>query len=379
MSNLPFQISGNKQWLPPLSLDMGIALLFEIDESCKEAHMWDRRPWGRDGAQNEIEAAENLDKSRSDENHLEETSAQLESDEEFHGNADETIPSDQAHSLEAQNGNNLNLIEHIDRSIDESPHETGHPVEDQIENEVYSSDPTDNRDVVETTADLYADITAKRLPQIFDTPSRKSSSESIPRGRRAKSKKNSKKYAEQDEEDRLLMMQLLGSQKGPQPKGKKEKAAFAKKQELEAKKIKEDERRRNSQKASDSAPRTANNDDRKFGEKVIPTDVDMNLLAIDRFIGNPNAGDILLHVIPVCAPWMTLKKYKYKIKLVPGAMKRGKAAKSATSIFSTMATEAEQADSPVPDLIKAVPEPEWIMAMLPKVKVVGSDQKRGKK
>jgi len=46
-----------------------------------------------------------------------------------------------------------------------------------------------------------------------------------------------------------------------------------------------------------------------------------------KLTGNPHPNDILLFAVPVCAPYTSLlSNYKYRVKLTPGAMKKGKAA-----------------------------------------------------
>ena len=37
---------------------------------------------------------------------------------------------------------------------------------------------------------------------------------------------------------------------------------------------------------------------------------------------------------PVCAPYMSLRKYKYVVKLTPGVQKKGKAGKACVEIFN---------------------------------------------
>lgn len=46
------------------------------------------------------------------------------------------------------------------------------------------------------------------------------------------------------------------------------------------------------------------------------------------FIAAPKSGDIISDAVPVCAPWSALTRYKYKVKLIPGSTKKGKAARS---------------------------------------------------
>lgn len=47
----------------------------------------------------------------------------------------------------------------------------------------------------------------------------------------------------------------------------------------------------------------------------------------------PLPEDTLLFVTPVCAPYSTMQKFKFKVKITPGTGKRGKAAKAALALF----------------------------------------------
>lgn len=43
--------------------------------------------------------------------------------------------------------------------------------------------------------------------------------------------------------------------------------------------------------------------------------------------------DSLVYVVAVCAPYSSMQKFKYKVKITPGTGKRGKAAKMALQLF----------------------------------------------
>lgn len=43
-----------------------------------------------------------------------------------------------------------------------------------------------------------------------------------------------------------------------------------------------------------------------------------------RFTPNPGEADKIAHAIPVAAPWITVKDYKYKVRIVPGVEKKSK-------------------------------------------------------
>ena len=56
---------------------------------------------------------------------------------------------------------------------------------------------------------------------------------------------------------------------------------------------------------------------------ILPEDVDVN--EIDKLTGIPKHNDIILGVVPMCAPYQSITTYKYKVKIQPGTLKRGRA------------------------------------------------------
>jgi len=60
-----------------------------------------------------------------------------------------------------------------------------------------------------------------------------------------------------------------------------------------------------------------------------------NLSELDLFTGCPHPDDVLEYALPVCAPYQTLAKYKYKVKLVPGTLKKGKALKQVLGVVQS--------------------------------------------
>ena len=61
--------------------------------------------------------------------------------------------------------------------------------------------------------------------------------------------------------------------------------------------------------------------------ELLPDAELQRLREIDALTGVPRAGDVLLHALPVCAPYSVLQGYKYKLKIIPGTQRKGKAAK----------------------------------------------------
>ncbi|TPX37091.1 hypothetical protein SmJEL517_g00927 [Synchytrium microbalum] len=271
------------------------------------------------------------------------------------------------------------------------------------------------------------------------------------RGKKAKLKKQKAKYGGQDEEEKQLALEILGSAKGPQPKGKKEKELAKQKvppsssnnaldqkafagssvsksldqttpdpatnltSPLSASERKESIKRPQLivadndsmqtpksksevvlPKDDDNSDSGSSNSDNEASEAIEPveqqTDTqvhaggdgdsviavpeedeqgeeDLSMNFLDSLTGQPHEEDTLLFAIPVCAPFSALNRYKYKVKLVPGSLKKGKAAKQALDAFIKVATAV-----PERDLMKRIPGPESIQTMMGKVKLMGIDE-----
>jgi hypothetical protein len=69
--------------------------------------------------------------------------------------------------------------------------------------------------------------------------------------------------------------------------------------------------------------------------ELLPDAELLRLREIDALTGVPKQGDILLHALPVCAPYSVLQGYKHKLKITPGSQRKGKAAKQASKLFSS--------------------------------------------
>ncbi|KAH9611511.1 hypothetical protein KSS87_020491 [Heliosperma pusillum] len=103
---------------------------------------------------------------------------------------------------------------------------------------------------------------------------------------------------------------------------------------------------------------------------------------VDYLTGIPYSNDILLYAVPVCGPYNALKSYKYRVKIVPGTAKKGKAAKTAMGLFNHMPS----ASSREKELMKACTDPELVAAMIGNSKITSAGltrlkqkQKKGKK
>uniref|UniRef100_A0A3Q1IA35 Ribosome quality control complex subunit NEMF n=1 Tax=Anabas testudineus TaxID=64144 RepID=A0A3Q1IA35_ANATE len=155
----------------------------------------------------------------------------------------------------------------------------------------------------------------------------------------------SKKYKDQDEEDRELMMQLLGS--AGSTKDEKEKGKKGKKGKGKDEPVRKQPPQKQPQKPAARKPEPE-------AENLLTS-----------LTGQPHAEDVLLFAVPVCAPYTALSNYKHKVKLTPGSQKKGKAAR--TAVFSFM--KAKEASTREKDLFRSVKDTDLSRNMPGKVKV----------
>ncbi|EMD93001.1 hypothetical protein COCC4DRAFT_196848 [Bipolaris maydis ATCC 48331] len=179
----------------------------------------------------------------------------------------------------------------------------------------------------------------------------------LPRGKRAKAKKQAAKYAAQDEEDRELAMRLLGSKTGQQAaeaaaqeKRQKEEQAQADKQRRREQHLRAQAAGKAAEEARLRALENAEDDDE--GDEVLKT----NLQNLDAFTGRPLPNDELISAIPVCAPWSALSTYKYKAKMQPGSTKRGKAVKEVLAIWDNAGKDTKIVDKNSQDVERIWPK-----------------------
>jgi hypothetical protein len=91
---------------------------------------------------------------------------------------------------------------------------------------------------------------------------------------------------------------------------------------------------------------------------------------LSKLTGKPHVDDLILGAIPVCAPYQSLSQYTYRIKLTPGSMKRGKAAKQCVEIFLADDNSKSITDhARYKAVIKKVADNEWLQTICSDVKI----------
>ncbi|TSW08327.1 Nuclear export mediator factor NEMF [Bagarius yarrelli] len=194
----------------------------------------------------------------------------------------------------------------------------------------------------------------------------------LKRGQKNKLKKIKDKYKDQDEEDRELMMKLLGSA-----------GSYKEEKDKKGKKGKEEPRKQSPQKPSVPVhvvkkakdPGTGASQEGQYSTEHDDKDADdvdqenpgaeeyENFL--DCLTGQPHPDDVLLFAVPVCAPYTALSNYKHKVKLTPGTQKKGKAARTAVVNFM----HAKETSAREKDLFRSVKDTDLSRNMPGKVKV----------
>ncbi|XP_078035178.1 nuclear export mediator factor NEMF homolog Clbn [Augochlora pura] len=363
-----FMIRGKKNYLPPCQLIMGLGFLFRLEESSMERHKDERRVKVLDDESDHAESTIEEDKEieligdsdeedqaeeKNDLNPIQEESKEDLDTEETNINentSDEDENTSQFPDTQIKidiSGPKMRL--HIDKNETRTS-------ENNDENVIYLGD---NKPIVINTANIEKNSNKNKQRQLPQHENKKPEMETkkndqvtLKRGQKGRLKKMKEKYKDQDEEDRRLSMQVLQSagvakedkrkskNKDPSgPKQQKKKKGMARPPLLQNLQI-------------------MDNDEEDTGPGP---EVDM----LDQLTGKPVPEDELLFAVPVVAPYNMLLNYKFKVKLTPGTGKRGKAAKTALSVF----LKDREITSREKDLLKAVKE-ETIARNIPgKVKI----------
>jgi len=91
---------------------------------------------------------------------------------------------------------------------------------------------------------------------------------------------------------------------------------------------------------------------------------------LSKFSGKPDPDDVLLYAIPCIAPYHSLSSYKYRVKLTPGSLKRGKASKQCLELLFRQSTNNSVDDvKRNKELMKQITDNELVQAMIGNVKL----------
>ncbi|XP_061394100.1 ribosome quality control complex subunit NEMF homolog [Musca vetustissima] len=358
-----FMIRGKKNFLPSCHLIMGLTLLFKLEDSFIEKHRGERK----------VRTFE--EEREHGEHHITTENEKLEDVEEVEVELEEEDESSHSEFPDIQV-----KVEHDTGRITINNEEKTNVNEEKNRKEQATS--KEQKDE-EEEATIIAAVPSRKKQQMNakkrkEEKERKTQQQQIQtqssetadnrnnqakRGQKGKLKKIKSKYKDQDEEERQLRMEILKSAgkktNAPSSDPKLEECALA----LKNAKPK--------QQNFEPKPTQENNDDDDGDDKNTGADVDM----IDSLTGQPYEDDELLFVIPMIAPYQSIQNYKYKVKLTPGTGKRGRAAKTALTMFGKdkMCTNREK------DLLKSIKEEALARNIPGKVKLSAPQLQKFKK
>lgn len=164
------------------------------------------------------------------------------------------------------------------------------------------------------------------------------------RGKKGKMKKIAQKYADQDDEERVLRMDALGTLKQKQQIQSEKEAKL--KQEENAKR----QQIINSQMAAERRKKQAEREFNKYLLGTVDEDeeesgIENYLEIMDFLVSKPQPTDNVYAVVPVFGPWQAFQKFKYKVKFQPGTGKKGKSMGDALHYFTSRKMDASGTDT----------------------------------
>ncbi|XP_051723834.1 ribosome quality control complex subunit NEMF-like [Ctenopharyngodon idella] len=399
-----FMIRGKKNFLPPSYLIMGFGFLFKVDDESVFRHRGERKMKTLDEEEDVASSTADL---------LEEGDELLGEDSGSEGEEEEESSRPAAEEEEQLTCGNIRDEDKAEdgeqtcSAPDEPPAEGDQSTENEISfpdtnislshlqpNRTLQSDAFKQDDSHQVNADAQGKkhLTAKQRrdmkkkqkqentddpeendtkePETHSVPERKNGAANPPlkRGQKNKLKKMKDKYKDQDEEDREMMMKLLGSAGS----SKEEKVKKGKKGKMKEEPVKKPlphqraavkPRAENSSRTNEDADAVEDPDAKETEDVDNPAAEDGSIL--DSLTGLPHPDDVLMFSVPVCAPYMALSNYKYKVKLTPGTQKKGKAAR--TAVLSFM--RGKDASAREKDLFRSVKDTDLSRNMPGKVKV----------
>ncbi|KAH0289791.1 hypothetical protein M436DRAFT_54463 [Aureobasidium namibiae CBS 147.97] len=382
-----FMIRGKKNFLPPAQLLLGFAVIWQISEQSKAKHVKHRLQ--NDDVRGMTQEA-NSKAAANDESDDDFPDAGKDdaSDDDFPDVKDEGKTDESDDGLPDAQNDHASVASEGART----PEERSNPLQpkgaqqsrQQDEDEDSSASESEvEEETAEKDEDSKPEASEPSLPQASgkkagskgkadnskNTPNQPKQNKPV-RGKRGKAKKAAQKYADQDEEDRRLAMEILGSKAAEEKREAEEEEKAKKAESAEAAK----ERRRAQHEKAQREGLEAEEIRRlnlEEGIEALDEEESSAVTQLDAYVGTPLAGDELLEAIPVCAPWAALAKYKYKVKLQPGAQKKGRAIREIMDSWSKAGTVSKWVDQSMTDTERIWPRELELIKNWKDVEVIG--------
>lgn len=331
-----FMVRGRKTFLPPAQLVLGFGILWQISEDSKKNHLKHRlgEPVDESGAvtrQSEHDAEivvesehEGPNLSDEDEDEDDANEASPAHDEKDPCSEFEDTPA--ANALQTMSSNDKENKKDETKEESESEHEErDHTLEIAEAEDEWPEDGPGKKGNGKGKNNQ-----AHKRPEPT-APAPKPANQ-LPRGKRSKAKKAAAKYALQDEEDRLAAQSLIGVSSG---KAKAEAEREKKEREEKERDFNRERRKRQHLRTQEEVAKTEAARQKMLEGGVDPSELEVHdegpveeeSKLLEGLVGTLLPGDEVIGAVCTCAPWPALGRLKYKVKLQPGPVKKGKAVK----------------------------------------------------
>ncbi|KAI0399087.1 fibronectin-binding protein A N-terminus-domain-containing protein [Xylaria palmicola] len=344
-----FMVRGKKNFLPASPLIMGFALMFKVSEESKGKHvkhrLYDLPAQSKAGPETPVASA---DTALGDGTvpHGDEVQGADDSEESDAEEGDDFRARENPLQSFAGNGEEGERLETIDEgepsgqierlSIAETP--TASKSTEQNQEAGHNEKDAEEDDSSEAHTLPTSKTNEKLLSTRDQSTQPKNKGQQPKRGQRTKAKKIAAKYKDQDEEDRAAIEALIGSSAGKQRAEAEAKARAEREAALEAAR-----ERRRAQRERQQRETAEHEEVRRVmldeGIEMLDPDEVAGLSPLDSLVGAPLPDDEILEVVALCAPYATLGRCKYKVKLQPGAQKKGKAVKEILEAWKAAANK----------------------------------------
>lgn len=361
-----FEVRGKKNFLPPAPLLLGFGVMFHVSDESKANHMKHRVNGGESAPSANAKAPESAGYPKQPNGDDEDNQHNVsDDDDESEENISISATESGQNPLQFTDSQSEPKIPQFVADVDTTALTS---LQDLSVNDktVQATNP-DSKETkglsppVEANDPKSEDGAESSSEEGVATPSLTSTKQKgqapLPRGKRNKLKKASQKYKHQDLEDKLAAQALTGATVG----AKKAEAVAEAMRAFEAER-EFNERRRKAQHERTQQEIAKHEEARKAmmeaGEDIVDEEVNEaeKAVSLDTLVGTPLPGDIILDAIPVCAPWTAMGKYKYKVKLQPGPMKKGKAVKEILSKWGVDSLVKAYVDENSSDIEKMWPK-----------------------
>uniref|UniRef100_A0A914EJD4 Nuclear export mediator factor NEMF n=1 Tax=Acrobeloides nanus TaxID=290746 RepID=A0A914EJD4_9BILA len=336
-----FMIRGTKNYLPISQLVLGFGLMFKIDEESVQRHRSMNSAASTVFSEN-LETESTVPESGNDLADNEEE-LEIEADEE-NGEKEEDTEGESDGDKEEFPDIQLNLQSMKIMNNTETEQAEEYTMFQLDMPSKATKKPSQREKFLAEQRKKEAEETAKKAAQ----DQNKQKGGPLTKRQKHKLEKIKRKYKDQDEEERELRLQLLGSvKKEEKVETERPYSSRGKPQESSTQPTKSDQKQTDNQKTDGEQEDTTqadpeSTDQEKPDEENLddPQEDDEELAAdggdaaiLETLTYIPLPEDTLLFVTPVCAPYSTMQKFKFKVKITPGTGKRGKAAKAALALF----------------------------------------------